>query len=77
MLMDNVGYCYLCDKDVSYSVSEEDTTLSPGGIVISIRAEVARCNVCGERVYCPELDDKIIEIGYEKYLQAKKALALG
>jgi len=65
------GYCPNCDARRKLLVKLIDETYPVRGEPITIKAEVAFCEKCGQDVFDRELDSANLERAYAEYRQRK------
>lgn len=57
MSKNNTRYCVNCDAETEYVVDSKMVDMSVRGDEIDYVELIARCAVCGEEVYVPEIND--------------------
>ena len=67
----NDGFCTKCGKFVPYSVFlRADHCVTKKG-KINVNLYSARCDLCGEEIYVPAINDKNVTLREQAYLLAE------
>ena len=66
----NITYCAACRCKRHYHVISEEVTLTANGITFESFEDSAICEVCGNTLYVPELNDKNATLREEAYQRA-------
>lgn len=61
------NYCYYCDKEVEYEVKEKDVIVPIKGVDVAYKAKIAFCEVCGNEIDVPELEEQNIKTANTEY----------
>jgi hypothetical protein len=59
--MNNTAYCYMCDKDVGVTVKKETEVHNIKGMDVSCEVENVYCQICGAKVYVPEINNRNLD----------------
>lgn len=70
----SMSYCENCDKEVDTIIIHKNETIPVYGEDISVDADVLTCAVCGEELYCEELDNATLLKAYDTYRKKHKLL---
>lgn len=65
--MENIYYCYECNKNTETEIIEKEQTLNVKGKYITLQVQIRVCTTCGEEILDEELDTKSLEKFYEQY----------
>ncbi|MGI6544367.1 MAG: type II TA system antitoxin MqsA family protein [Limnochordia bacterium] len=68
-------YCGNCDSEEKVRVIERPETIEVRREPIDVRAQVAVCELCGEDVFCEQLDDATLEKAYDIYRKQHRLLS--
>ncbi len=64
------AFCIACDEEVKYTVFAERVETVIRGVKISYVEISAKCPVCGEEIYVPEVNDSNVEAREDAYRKA-------
>ena len=68
-------YCPKCNKLSEATIAAIDEIFTVKGENISIKSQVAVCDVCGEKIFNQELDDKSLYLAYSVYRKKHSLLS--
>lgn len=66
------AFCTNCGQKQLYTLSSSEERLIVHGIIFEYLETVARCSVCGEMVYVPEINDENAKAREEAFEAAAK-----
>lgn len=69
-------YCIHCRTRTSYSVQSEKREYCVRGLRFSATEQIARCDVCGNETYIPEINDQNVDAAWDAYNKAVAARRL-
>ncbi len=64
------AFCIACDEEVEYTVFAERVETVIRGVKISYVEVAAKCPVCGEEIYVPEINDANVQAREDAYRKA-------
>ena len=64
------AFCIACDEEVEYTVFAERVETVIRGVKISYVEVAAKCPVCGEEIYVPEINDANVQSREDAYRKA-------
>ncbi|MBE7065141.1 MAG: DUF4065 domain-containing protein [Ruminococcaceae bacterium] len=74
--MDNKTFCLECGCDVNYSIVSEVVEIFGRGVKFCCAEMSAYCNVCGEKLYVPEINDANVNSREEAYRKAMQLISV-
>ena len=75
-MSENLVFCEECRDDVEYTVMEAEMVGTIKGTEYHYIGKEARCTVCGNRVYVPEINDSNLKALYDVYRQKNGIVSL-
>ncbi len=73
--MEKELYCNCCDDFVSFNVVKKEEVYKVKDREITVTSNVPFCNICGEELYCEELEEENLERAYKIYREEEGILS--
>lgn len=73
--MEKELYCNCCDDFVSFKVIKKEEVYKVKDKEITITSNIPFCNICGEELYCEELEEENLERAYRIYREEEGILS--
>jgi hypothetical protein len=67
-------YCYECNDDKDVELLEKEVTTTIDTITFIYSANIAKCKICGNEVYIPEISDQNLKRANDKYCSSQAKL---